>query len=131
MVQRLLLDTHAPLWVAEGGGRLQTDTFNAINDLGNEIYVSAVSIWEIAIKLTSGRLPPVPDLDIVLEATERYGFAELHVSFQHAELAGNLPLHHRNPFDRMLIAQAQTEGQTLVTDDSQINLYDVPTMSAR
>ena len=131
MVQRLLLDTHALLWVAEGGGRLQSNTFNVINDLGNEICVSAVSIWEIAIKLTSGRLPPVPDLEIVLEAVERYGFRELHVSFQHAELAGNLPPHHRDPFDRMLVAQAQAEGLTLVTDDSLITLYDVPTMPAR
>ena len=131
MVQRLLLDTHALLWVAEGGGRLQTDTFNAINDLGNEIYVSAVSIWEIAIKLTSGRLPPVPDLEVVLEAAGKYGFSELRVSFRHAELAGSLPTHHRDPFDRMLIAQAQTQGLTLVTYESRINLYDVPTMSAR
>ncbi len=131
MVQRLLLDTHALLWVAEGGGHLQSNTFNAINDLGNEVYVSAVSVWEIAIKLTSGRLPPVPDLEIVLEAVARYGFAELRVSFQHAELAGNLPLHHRDPFDRMLIAQAQAEGLTLVTDDSQISRYEVPLMAAR
>ena len=131
MVQRLLLDTHALLWVAEGGWRLQSNTFNVINDLSNEVYVSAVSIWEIAIKLTSGRLPPVPDLEIVLEAAERYGFRELHVSFHHAEVAGNLPPHHRDPFDRMLIAQAQAEGLTLVTDDSLITLYDVPIMPAR
>ena len=131
MVQRLLLDTHALLWVAEGGGRLQSNTFNAINNLGNEVHVSAVSIWETAIKLTSGRLPPVPDLEIVLEAAERYGFRELRVTFRHAELAAGLPLDHRDPFDRMLIAQAQAEGLTLVTDDSLIALYDVPTMPVR
>ena len=131
MVQRLLLDTHALLWVAEGGGRLRSDTFNDINDLSNEVYVSAVSIWEIAIKLTSGRHPPVSDLEIVLEALARYSFTELRVSFRHAELAGNLPPHHRDPFDRMLIAQAQAEGLTLVTDDSQISRYDVPVMAAR
>ena len=131
MVQRLLLDTHGLLWVAEGGRRLRPDTLDAINELSNEVYVSAVSIWEIAIKLTSGRLPPVPDIEIVLEAVERYGFRELHVSFHHAEVAGNLPPYHRDPFDRMLIAQAQTEGLTLVTDDSQIASYDVPTMPAR
>ena len=131
MVQRLLLDTHGLLWVAEGGWRLRTDTYDAVNDLSNEVFVSAVSIWEIAIKLASGRLSPAPDLDKALEAVERYGFTELNVNFRHAELAGNLPLHHRDPFDRMLIAQAQAEGLTLVTDDSLIARYDVPTMPAR
>ena len=106
-------------------------SLDAINELGNEVYVSAVSIWEIAIKLTSGRFPPVPDLEIVLEAVERYGFRELRVSFHHAEVAGNLPPYHRDPFDRMLVAQARSERLTLVTDDSIIAHYDVPIMPAR
>ena len=131
MVQRLLLDTHALLWVAEGGRRLRSETFDAINDLDNEVNVSAVSIWEIAIKLVSGKLPPAPDLEKAKEAVEKYGFVELHVTFRHAELAASLPLHHRDPFDRMLIAQAQAEGLTLVTDDSHIARYDIPTLSAR
>jgi len=131
MVQRLLLDTHSLLWVAEGGWRLREDTFDAINDLDNEVLVSSVSIWEIAIKLASGRPIPIPDLEKALEAVEKYGFIELHITFRHAELAAGLPLHHRDPFDRMLIAQAQAEGLTLVTDDSLISLYDAPTMPAR
>ena len=131
MVQRLLLDTHGLLWVAEGGRRLNTVTFDAINDLNNEVYVSAVSTWEIAIKLASGRLSPAPDLERALEAVDRYAFIELDINFRHAELAASLPLHHRDPLDRMLIAQAQAEGLTLVTDDSQIARYDVATMSAR
>ena len=131
MVQRLLLDTHSLLWVAEGGWRLREDTFDAINDLDNEVLVSSVSIWEIAIKLASGRPIPIPDLEKALEAVEKYGFIELHITFRHAVLAASLPLHHRDPFDRMLIAQAQAEGLTLVTDDSLIALYDVPTMPAR
>ena len=114
-----------------GGGRLQPNTFNAVNDINNEVYVSAVSIWEIAIKLTAGRFPPVPDLAIVLEAVARYSFRELRVSFHHAELAGNLPPHHRDPFDRMLVAQAQAQGLTLVTSDSLIARYEVPIMPAR
>lgn len=131
MTERLLLDTHSLLWVAEGGGRLRPNTLGAINDLANEVYVSAINIWEIAIKLTSrGRLP-VDDLDVVLREVVRYGFRELPVTFHHAEMAASLPLHHRDPFDRMLIAQAQAEGLTLVTDDSQIARYQVPVMPAR
>jgi len=110
---------------------LREDTFDAINDLDNEVLVSSVSIWEIAIKLASGRPIPIPDLEKALEAVEKYGFIELHITFRHAELAAGLPLHHRDPFDRMLIAQAQAEGLTLVTDDSLISLYDAPTMPAR
>ena len=131
MVQRLLLDTHGLLWVSEGGRKLASDTFDALNDVDNEVFVSSVSIWEIAIKLASGRLDPSPDLGIVLSAVERYGFYELSVNFRHAELAGSLPLHHRDPFDRMLVAQAQAEGLTLVTDDPQIARYEVSTMPAR
>ena len=110
---------------------MRTDTLEAINDLSNEIFVSAVSIWEIAIKLATGRLPPAPDLEKSLEAVQRYGFVKLNIEFRHAELAGSLPMHHRDPFDRMLIAQAQAEGLTLVTDDSIITRYNVATMPAR
>ena len=131
MVQRLLLDTHALLWVAEGGRRLKPDTFNAINDLNNDVYVSAVSIWEIAIKLASGKPSPVPDLEKAKEAVEKYGFIELEINFHYAEIAASLPLHHRDPFDRMLVAQAQAEGLTLVTDDAMIARYTVPLIPAR
>lgn len=131
MVQRLLLDAHGLLWVAEGGRRLATDTLASLNDLEYEVFVSAVSIGEIAIKLASAKLDPSPDLETVRAAVERYGFSELNINFQHAELAGSLPLHHRNPFERMLVAQAQAEGLTLVTDDAQIARYDVPTLAAR
>ena len=103
----------------------------SLNDLEYEVFVSAVSIGEIAIKLASAKLDPSPDLETVRAAVERYGFSELNINFQHAELAGSLPLHHRNPFERMLVAQAQAEGLTLVTDDAQIARYDVPTLAAR
>ena len=97
MVQRLLLDTHGLLWVAEGGWRLRADTLDALNDLNNEVFVSAVSIWEIAIKLASERLDPSADLVIVSTAIERYRFIELNINFRHAELAGNLPLTIETP----------------------------------
>ena len=110
---------------------MREETFDAVNDLDNEVFVSAVSIWEIAIKLSSGRPIPVPDLEKALEAVEKYNFVELRISFHHAELAGSLPPYHRDPFDRMLIVQAQAEGLTLGTDDSQIARYYVTTMPAR
>ena len=109
---------------------MAADTYDALNDLDNEVFVSSVSIWEIAIKLESGRLDPSPNLEVVLAAVERYGFIELSVNFRHAQLAGSLPLHHRDPFDRMLVAQAQAEGLTLVTNDSLIAQYDVRVISA-
>ena len=127
MVQRLLLDTHTLLWAMEGGRQLHPSTLDAIF-VNNRVYVSAASYWEIEIKAALGKLQLGNDPLAFIKASD---FTELPVNFRHAELAAGLPLHHRDPFDRMLIAQAQVEGLTLVTDDSQIALYDVPTMSAR
>ena len=127
MVQWLLLDTHTLLWAIEGGQQLRPSTLDAIF-VNNRVYVSAASYWEIAIKAALGKLQLADD---PLEFIENSGFTELPVYFRHAVIAASLPLHHRDPFDRMLIAQAQAEGLTLVTDDSQITLYDVSTMSAR
>ena len=97
MTERLLLDTHSLLWVVEGRGRLHSNTLRAIDDPANEVFVSAVNVWEIAIKLTSGRSPPVRDIEIVLQAVGRYGFRELPVTFRHAEIAANLPLNPPRP----------------------------------
>lgn len=88
-------------------------------------YVSAASIWEIAIKRASGKLRVPDDL---LEKVAAARFGELGVSFKHANLAGSLPAHHGDPFDRMLVAQAQSEGLTLVTSDARIAAYDVPVL---
>jgi PIN domain nuclease of toxin-antitoxin system len=88
-------------------------------------YVSAVSVWEIAIKRASGKLRVPEDL---LEKVADAGFGELDISFEHATLAGALPPHHGDPFDRMLIAQAQIEGLTLVTNDPRIAAYEVPVL---
>ena len=127
MVQRLLLDTHALLWAIEGGRQLHPSTLDAIF-VNNRVYVSAASYWEIAIKAALGKLQLGNDPLAFIQASD---FTELPVNFRHAEIAANLPLHHRDPFDRMLIAQAQVEELTLVTDDAQINLYEIPTMPAR
>jgi PIN domain nuclease of toxin-antitoxin system len=124
---RLLLDTHALLWWLEEPARLARQTYDAIAEPSNDVYVSSISPWEIAIKQAKGQLAPPAEL---LEELTRQSFAELRVSWEHGLAAGALPPHHRDPFDRMLVAQAQAEGLTIVTDDSEIALYDVPVMPA-
>jgi len=98
----------------------------AIGDPENEIIVSAATAWEIAIKYKIGKLPDVAALvaDIGGQLT-REGFDELPVSVLHGQLAGALPLHHTDPFDRMLIAQALTEGLTLVSNERPFDAYGV------
>ena len=99
-----------------------------IDDPTINVFVSAASIWEIGIKRVSGKLQVA---DNFVELVRRAGYTDLPVTFRHAEIAASLPLHHRDPFDRMLIAQAQVEGLTLVTDDSEIARYQVPILPAR
>jgi PIN domain nuclease of toxin-antitoxin system len=115
---RLLLDTHVLIWWDEGA-RLHPDAGRAIRD-ADQVYVSAVSGWEIAIKASLGRLRPKRT---VAQAVEQSGFEELPVRLHHAEALGRLPWHHRDPFDRMLAAQAQAEGLTLVTRDPAFRRY--------
>ncbi len=124
--QSFLLDSHVAIWSIQDRGQLKTDVITAIEGPLNRIFVSAAAVWEIAIKRASGRLH-VP-LNFI-ELIESAGYAELAVTFRHAEVAANLPLLHRDPFDRMMIAQAQVEGLTLVTDDSMITRYNVPTLA--
>lgn len=128
MPERLLLDSHTLLWSLQGGQRLRPETYDAIHDPGNEVFVSVVAVWELAIKRVSGKLEAPDNLEASVIGQ---GYANLPVTFRHAELAAALPLLHRDPFDRMLIAQAQAEGLTLVTDDSQITRYGVHIMPAR
>ena len=126
-MQRLLLDTHAVLWAMEDNPRLDSNARRAIVDPRNEVFVSAASAWEIAIKRALGRVRAPDNLgDEVVAA----GFSELAVTIFHGELAARLPLYHRDPFDRMLVAQAQAEGLVIVTADPRIMEYTVRTMSA-
>jgi PIN domain nuclease of toxin-antitoxin system len=119
--ERLLLDTHVLLsWLA--GETLPAEMADAIAEPSNPVAVSAASIWEITIKRQLGKLrfegSPAHE---VREA----GFEHLPITADHAEVAGGLPPHHRDPFDRMLVAQANAEGLTLVSWDSAFSLYDV------
>ena len=125
---RLLLDSHVLLWMITRERRIREAAITAILDPGNQVFVSAASVWEIEIKRATGRLQAPDNL---IEFINNSGFFELPVTFRHGDLAARLPMHHRDIFDRMLIAQAQAEGLTLVTDDSQIARYTVPIMPAR
>jgi len=126
-VKRLLLDTHALLWWLSNDRALGAAAKEAISDGGNEVYVSAASTWEISIKKAVGKLEAPEDMDRIVEE-ER--FLKLPVSLYHGEMAGCLPDYHRDPFDRMIVAQARAEGLTIVTSDPDIPRYGVPTMNA-
>ena len=124
---RLLLDTHTFLWWVSDWDRIAGPARRAIGNPANAVFVSAVSGWEIGIKRAKGRLTAPDNLAAIVD---RKRFEHLSLSFEHAERAAALPPLHRDPFDRMLIAQAQAEGLTLVTRDERIPLYDVQTMTA-
>ena len=118
----LLLDTHVLIWVLENNPMLSSDARDAIIDGTNMVFVSSVSAWEISIKKAMGKLKVPDNLE---EEIALHRFAQLNINFDHAQLAGELPDIHKDPFDRMLIAQAIIEKLTLVTGDSLIPKYDV------
>lgn len=124
---RLLLDTHVLLWALTDDARLRPDVRDRIADGRTEVLVSAASAWEIAIKRALGRLQVPGDLAIQLEAAR---FEGLDITIDHALAVGDLPDHHRDPFDRLLVAQAQVDRLTLVTHDPQIQRYDVAVLAA-
>jgi PIN domain nuclease of toxin-antitoxin system len=126
-MQRLLLDTHVVLWWLIDDARLGPLARKLIADPDNTVFVSAASGWEIAIKQALGKIDVPPDLDAEMM---REGFASLPITFFHGQQAGALPPHHRDPFDRMLVAQAQAEGLLLVTADPQFGAYGIRTFSA-
>jgi len=123
---RLLLDTHALLWWLRDEG-LAVEARAAIATPRNSVFVSAANTWEISIKQSLGKLTVDGD---VLKHVAQAGFDELPITLAHGIAAGQLPTHHKDPFDRMLIAQAQLEGLTVVTRDQRFRQYDVPTLAA-
>jgi PIN domain nuclease of toxin-antitoxin system len=122
----LLLDTHAVLWFVDGAAELRSEARGAIES-ADRTYVSSASIWELAVKHARGRLLAPDDLPGRLHDL---GFIELALGWEHARVAGELPLHHRDPFDRMLVAQAIVEHLTIVTRDDMIGRYGVPVIAA-
>lgn len=117
----LLLDTHVALWAITGDATLGEDILDRLRH-DPEVYLSPVSLWEITIKQATGKLAGPADL---AERIRDVGFRELPVTYAHAIAAGRLPPHHRDPFDRMLIAQAAAEGLILASRDAAMSLYDV------
>lgn len=124
---RLLLDSQVVLWSLECPERLAEEARTAITDPMNAVDVSVASLWELAIKQSIGKLKVDGDLR---EHLMRQSFSELPVRGDHALAVRDLPLHHRDPFDRLLIAQAICEGLTIVTADRAFAGYNVPIMPA-
>ena len=124
---RLLLDTHALLWSIDSPQTLSPPARAAIADGANVVAASAANVWEIEIKRALAKLEAPEG---VLEAIQNAGFDELPITLRHAYAAGRLPRHHDDPFDRMLVAQAQLEGFTLVTRDGRLAAYGVAILAA-
>ena len=120
---RLLVDTHIFLWWCADDRRLGSAECEAIRNPANEVYLSAASVWEIVLKQALGRLR-VPEP--ASAAALRLGFQPLPITFEHAEAAASLPSLHRDPFDRLLVAQARVESLTLITHDPSIRSYPGP-----
>jgi len=119
----LLLDTHVLIWVFSRDPTLSKTATDAIRDGNNLVFVSAATAWEIAIKKSPGKLKVPGNYH---EGLQRYRFTPLSVTTEHALAVEHLPPHHKDPFDRLLIAQAKIETLTLVTGDPNMKAYDVP-----
>jgi PIN domain nuclease of toxin-antitoxin system len=123
---RILLDTHCWLWLQVTPERISDRTRNLLSDPANELLLSAASAWEIAVKYSLGKLPlpRTPEL-YVPSRMRQSGTSPLPVEIRHALRVRTLPQHHRDPFDRLLIAQAQVERLSLLTADPQFRSYEV------
>ena len=119
---KLLLDTHGVIWWLADDPNLTEQQRKAIQDRRNTCFVSAATVWEISIKKALGKLSIDPGY---LDQLRSEGFVELPVSWKHAQAVHNLPPHHRDPFDRLLVAQARMEGMCLVSGDDIIRKCDL------
>lgn len=123
---RLLLDTHAFLWFIGGDERLSDNAKEAIANLENDVFLSAASLWEIAVKINIGKLKlPRPFSELVPEQLMQNEINILHIELSHMTRYVDLPLHHRDPFDRLIIVQAQMEEMPLVSKDEVFGSYEV------
>lgn len=123
-----LADTHVLIWARGNPARLSRKARAVVEDRGNQIYFSIASIWEIAIKVSIGKLRIDGTVQELVGALVHDGFEMLPVRVAHVLLVADLPLHHRDPFDRMLIAQAREEDLELITADSLFDEYPVGTL---
>lgn len=120
---KLLLDTHTLLWWLSDDDRLGQRARTLIADVGNDVLVSVVVLWEIVVKQRIGKLQV--DIKDVSDGIERDGFVLLGIHLSHLLALAGLPIHHRDPFDHLLIAQAMTETATLISEDRHIPRYPV------
>lgn len=123
---RYLLDTHVFIWFVMGDRRLSREINAIIRNAAGQAHLSVASIWEISIKQELGKMPLLPGEPEALAAESVILTLDINVS--HAKTAGRLPLHHRDPFDRMLVAQAQIEDLIIITNDGDIPKYGVTTL---
>ncbi|TDY02697.1 type II toxin-antitoxin system VapC family toxin [Thiohalophilus thiocyanatoxydans] len=122
----LLLDTHLLLWAAGEPDRLSPEAVELINQAENKLYFSAVSIWEVVIKHGLGRSDFRVDPALLRRGLVEHDYAELPITSTHAMAVSHLPAIHRDPFDRLLVAQAEMEGLLLLTNDDQVACYPGP-----
>lgn len=120
---RILLDTHVLLWSVAQSDRLPVAARELLEDMNNSLYVSVASLWEIAIKTTLGRHDFVVDLHKLRQTLSRMGIVELPIEGTHAEALMQLPPFHKDPFDRMLVAQSMAEPLVLLTNDTVLAEY--------
>jgi len=129
---KFLIDTHCWLWLQASPERLSPEVLSLLENPGNDLFLSAASSWEIAIKCALGKLPlPEPPARYVPRRMTASGSRGLAVEHAHTLRVAELPPHHRDPFDRLLVAQAQIEKLVLVTVDRQFERYDVELRFAR
>lgn len=119
---KVLLDTHILLWWMTGSPQLAESAALLIADTSNTIFVSAASVWELRIKESLGKISLPANF---LETLEEESFENLSITMRHADQVARLPLLHRDPFDRILVAQAQLDGLTLITKDEILSKYPV------
>jgi PIN domain nuclease of toxin-antitoxin system len=120
---KLILDTHTAIWWLSDDARLGTEALRQVGDERNQVLLSAAVIWEVAIKRSLGKLVAPEDLASVMLGA---GALQLAVTLDHAAAVETLPWHHRDPFDRLLIAQALHEGAALVSNDARLSSYGAP-----
>jgi PIN domain nuclease of toxin-antitoxin system len=119
---KLLIDTHAALWLLDEDTRLSPTADRMLTDPSNDVLLSAAVVWEVAIKQSLGKLDaPEGFSSILIDG----GATALPVSIGHARAVATLPWHHRDPFDRLLVAQARSEGTVVVSGDERLRAYDV------
>ncbi len=124
-MQQYLLDTHTLIWYLEGNPNLSTTAKDTIETRTNHISVSPITYWEMAIKISLGKLRLSQSLSNIIDESNRQGFHLLSIKKQHLLTVETLPFHHKDPFDRMIIAQAMSESKTIIGKDGSFPLYEV------